>query len=209
MGILTLGKNMNKIQYNKFLLKTRRIMIWDDITPKMSYSVVSKLKLLSYHDINKPLYIYIHSDGGDTHAEGAIIDEMNMIKANGGTIYTICQGKAMSAAADILCMGSTGRRFATPSSTIMFHLASTPFENDNLETHKGALEFWIKQQDEMTKTLAKICRKDTPKKFKQFVDDLKKTLYLTAKEAKQYGVIDGIWTSDMETEVYLKGNDNV
>lgn len=192
---------LNQTGLNRFLLKTRRIFIFDDeICSDTAKSVVQQLKYL-WIKSKEPIYIYINCFGGYTDDEAAILDEMAYIQESGGIITTICQGKACSAAADILCLGSPGKRFATKGSTMMMHNASTPLENDKLASLKKTLSFYEWQQESINKRLAKACGKIGKQKYEKFCKDIEATVWLNPEEAKRFGLIDGIWTQEMENNI--------
>ncbi len=191
----------NPLNLSRFLLKTRRIFIFEDeICTKTARIVVQQLKYL-WIKSKEPIYLYINCLGGDTDDEAAILDEMNHIQSSGGIINTICQGKACSAAADILCLGSPGHRFATMGSTMMMHSASTPLDNDKLANLKKTLSFYEWQQEAITKRLAKACGKSGKAKYDKFCKDLELTIWLNPEEAKKFGLIDNIWTPEMENNI--------
>lgn len=159
------------------------------------------MKMLAYRDEEKPIYLYIHSDGGCIDAHFAIIDEIASLTKMGIEVNTICQGKACSAAAYILALGTEGCRYAYLNSCVMLHSASSYLGDDKIREHEGYLSYARKQEENILKLVAKACGKSSPNKYKEFSEKIKNTWWLTATEAKKNGIIDGIWTPEKEAHV--------
>jgi ATP-dependent Clp protease protease subunit len=188
-------------QFERQLLKTRRLFLWDDISSDSARAIIQQIKWLWRKEKTRPLYLYIHSNGGDVDAESAIIDEIGSITADKGEVYTICNGLACSAAADILALGTPGCRYATPRSTIMMHAASCELLNDKIHEHKGCVDFYAAQREHLLKSLAKACGKGSGAKLKKFMEDVKNTMWLNTKDALKYGIVDDIWTPALEHSI--------
>jgi ATP-dependent Clp protease protease subunit len=169
------------------LLKSRVIPIWGDIREKTTKPIVYTLKYLADQN-NEPITIFIHSGGGCIEAAIAIIDEILFIQRNDIIVRTICQSKAYSAAAFILAMGSRGHRKATPNSSIMLHRASFELPSDYIDEQHKATQFTKTQVESLCRLIAKACRKKT----ENFMKEIDKSLWLSARQAKSFGVIDGI-----------------
>lgn len=193
----------DRLNLDDELLETRRIFLWGDIVEELAKDVVQALRYLT--DASKEdIYIYIHSNGGDTDSQYAIIDEIEGTRERGITVYTIAQGKALSAAANILALGTTGCRFATKNTTIMLHTYSLDLSADYVANQQALTDFSKKQNDEIYKTIAKACNKSSKQKFDKFMSDIRVGLWLNAKNALSYGLIDGIWDYKWEDELIGK-----
>ncbi len=187
--------------FERTLLKSRRLFLWDDVDADSAKNLIQQIKCLWRKDNTKPIYLYIHSNGGDIFAQAAIVDEIQNITALQGEFYTICNGNACSSAANILAMGTPGYRYATPHSCIMMHSASCSMGDTKLHEQKGWIEYIHKHQIEITNLIGKACGKSGPAKLKKFNDDLKNAVFFNTKEAIKYGVIDDVWTPQLEEKV--------
>ena len=147
------------------------------------------LKYFASLDVAEPIYLYINSDGGNVDAALSIIDEMLMIQRLKGTIVTIAQGSACSAAADILALGSPGHRFATQYTTIMLHPVSLELPEATIQKNKKQMHFLSEQNKAIAKLVAAACGKD----YVEFESDIADDMWLTARQALDYGVIDDIY----------------
>jgi ATP-dependent Clp protease protease subunit len=207
--------NKDEFDLDQIFLESRRILLWGEIKEESAKTVIQSMRYLA--DISKEdIYLYIHSDGGDTEAQDAIIDEMEGTRARGITIWTVAQGKAYSAAANILALGEPGHRFATKNSTLMLHMYSVDMPTDYVHMQKIYAEFTGKKNDEIYRQVAKACQKGTGKKLESFMNDLKSGLWLNARSAKSYGLIDGIWDYKWENALQenivksqMKNSDNI
>jgi len=166
------------------LLKDRVVFIGKEFTEDLSNSVVAQLLFLEADDPEKDIIIYINSPGGYVSAQTAIFDTMNYIKPD---ISTICIGQAMSAAALILAAGTKGKRRALKNARIMFHQISSGAVGhiDDMRIHMNESEFLNKR---MIAELARI----TKKSVKRIKQDLNRDYFMSAEEAKKYGIIDEV-----------------
>lgn len=183
---------------SKILVNDRKLLLWGDINESISYKIIKALKILYKKDPTKPIKLYIHTDGGEVESGMTIVDEIRGIISCGGEVWTIAQGKAYSMGGIILAMGS--QRYATPNSCIMLHPFSQDTDSDTIGQIKKSIDFTHKYQESILKLVAEACDKTGPVKFKKFRDDIEKTLWMTAAEAKKYGIIDDIWQYEWETE---------
>lgn len=169
-----------------WLANERIIFLKENITKTVAAEMAA---LLFYYD-NKdiaPISIYIHCNGGDADGFINIYDVMQMIKS---PVQTICLGKAFSAAAVLLAAGSIGKRFAFKNSKIMIHGIQClfPIIGHDQVNSKNYLEFLNKNNDNIMKVLAK----HTKHSLEDIKADCKRDLYMDAKDAKKYGIIDTI-----------------
>ena len=165
------------------LLKDRIIILSGEIDDNLSNSIVGQLLYLDSlnHD---NISIYINSRGGSITAGMAIYDTMNFIKSK---VSTICIGLAASMAAFILSSGEKGLRYALPNSEVMIHQPLGGVQGQATEI-KIAAERILKLKDKINKILSK----NTGKELSKIEQDTERHYFLSAKEAKEYGIIDNI-----------------
>ena len=166
------------------LLKDRIIFIGDEITDATASVVVAQLLFLESEDPDKDIYIYINSPGGSVTAGMAIYDTMNYIKPD---VSTICVGLAASMGAFLLSAGKKGKRFALPNSEIMIHqpLGGAKGQASDVKIHA---EFLLKTRDKLNKILSE----NTGKPLEIIEKDTDRDNFMTADEAKEYGLIDKV-----------------
>jgi len=166
------------------LLKDRIIFIGDEITDATASVVVAELLFLESEDPDKDIHIYINSPGGSVTAGIAIFDTMNYIKPD---VSTICVGMAASMGAFLLAAGAKGKRYALPNSEIMIH--------QPLGGAKGQASDIKIQADLILRTrdrLNKILSENTGKPLEQIEKDTDRDNFMTADEAKAYGLVDEV-----------------
>lgn len=182
------------LSFDRYLLKKRQIFLYGEINSSLAKSVVQSLRVLSSKPT--PIYLFICSEGGDVEPAIAILDEIIGIQNCGGTVATIAQGYAMSAAAILLAVGSPGWRYATPNSSIMAHSWSMSLPDDYAHQHKITLDFTEQESKRINSLVANACGMTTKKKKDKFFDDLEKTIWLSVDEAIKFGLVDEIWNWD-------------
>mgnify|MGYP004626597707 FL=1 len=168
------------------LLKNRIILLSGEIDDILANTVVAELLYLdslSHEDIS----IYINSPGGNVTSGFAIYDTMNFIKSD---VSTICLGIAASMAAFLLSSGKEGKRYALPNSEVMIHQPLGGASGQATEI-KIAAEHILKTKKKLNEILAK----NTGKSIKQIENDTDRDNYLTADDAKNYGLVDKILTT--------------
>lgn len=168
------------------LLKNRIILLSGEIDDILANTVVAELLYLdslSHEDIS----IYINSPGGNVTSGFAIYDTMNFIKSD---VSTICLGMAASMAAFLLSSGKEGKRYALPNSEVMIHQPLGDASGQATEI-KIAAEHILKTKKKLNEILAK----NTGKSIKQIENDTDRDNYLTANDAKDYGLVDKILTT--------------
>lgn len=169
------------------LLKDRIIFLGTNVSPESSNLIIAQLLFLQSEDANKDIYLYINSPGGVVYDCLAIYDTINYIKPN---VQTICVGFAASAAAVLLSSGTKGKRFALPNSKIMIHQPSSGTQGKVTDQ-----EIDLKEVLDLKKQLTQIVADNTGQTYKKVHVDMERDFYLTADEAKKYGLIDGIITN--------------
>ena len=166
------------------LLKDRIIFLGDDVNPHTANIIVAQLLFLQAEDANKDIYLYINSPGGSVYDALAIYDTMNYIKPD---VQTMGIGMAASAAAFLLSSGARGKRFALPHSKVMIHQPSSGTRGKVTDQ-----EIDLRESLAVKKLLEEIMAKNTGQKPKRIHEDMERDYYMTAQEAKDYGIIDGV-----------------
>jgi len=182
------GSGQKERSYDLYsrLLKDRIIFLGRSFEPDLANSVVAQLLFLEANDSESDIIMYINSPGGYVSAELAIFDTMNYIKPD---ISTVCVGHAASAAACILASGTKGKRYALKNSRIMLHQISSGMSG-HIEDMKIAYREAEFLNDLMVEELS-IITGHSKKKVKK---DLDRDKYMSAEEAKEYGIIDEVLT---------------
>ena len=169
------------------LLKDRIIYLGEDVNPTTSSLIVAQMLFLESEDPDKEIYFYINSPGGSITDGMAIVDTMNYIKC---PVETVCVGLAASMGAVLLTAGEKGKRFAMPNSEIMIHqplIGGGGLSGQTTEIKIHA--------DHMVKTRAKLNKllsERTGQTLETIEKDTERDNYMTAQEALEYGLIDGI-----------------
>lgn len=166
------------------LLKDRIIMLSGEVNDQMANTVIAQLLFLDAQDSKKDIYMYINSPGGSVTAGLAIMDTMNFVKAD---VQTIAMGMAASMASVLLSSGTKGKRFALPNSTVLIHQPSGGAQGQQTEIEIVAEEI-LKTRDRLNKILADNSSQD----IETIKKDTERDNYMTAQEAKDYGLIDDI-----------------
>ena len=174
------------------LLKDRIIMLSGPIEDDMANSIVAQLLFLDAQDSTKDIYLYINSPGGVVTSGMAIYDTMNFIKAD---VQTIVIGMAASMASVLVSSGAKGKRFGLPHSPVMIHQPSGGAQGQQTEIQIAAEEI-LKTR----KMINGILAENSGQPIEQIERDTERDHYLTAQEAVDYGLLDGI----MENSAKLK-----
>lgn len=166
------------------LLKERIIFISGEINDVTADLVVAQLLFLESEDPNKDIQIYINSPGGSVSAGFAIFDTMNYIKPD---VSTICIGMAASMGAFLLAAGKKGKRFALPNSEIMIHqpLGGAQGQASDIMIHAEKII-------EIRQRINKILAEETGQPLEKIEHDTDRDYFLSADEAKEYGLIDNV-----------------
>ncbi len=166
------------------LLKERIIFLGGPVTDDVANSIVAQLLFLEHENPKKDVILYLNSPGGSVTAGLAIYDTMQYIKPE---VSTICVGMAASMGAVLLGAGAKGKRFALPNSDILLHQVMGGVEGQAIEMEITARHI-IKIKDKINSILAK----HTGQPMAKIEKDTDRDFYLSAQEAKEYGLIDGI-----------------
>lgn len=166
------------------LLRDRIIFLGGPIDDDVANIIIAQLLFLQNEDSKKDISLYINSPGGSVTAGLAILDTMNHIKPD---VSTICVGIAASAASVILSAGTQGKRFALPNAEVMIH---QPWAQGGGQATD--IEIQAKHILKTRDTLNKILSKNTGKPISQIEKDVERDFYMSAEEAKKYGIVDKI-----------------
>lgn len=166
------------------LLKDRIIFLGEPINNHTANLVIAQLLFLEAEDKNKEIKFYINSPGGSVSAGLAIYDTMQHVKCD---VSTICVGMAASMASILLAAGTPGKRFSLPNSEIMIHQVLGGYEGQASDIKIHA-EHILKIKDKMNKILSK----HTGKKLMEVEKDSDRDYFMSAEDAKKYGIIDKI-----------------
>lgn len=167
------------------LLRERIVFIGTPIDDHIASLTIAQLIFLEAEDPEKDIHIYINSPGGSVTAGLAIYDTMRFIKPD---VSTICVGMAASMAAVLLAGGTKGKRFALPHSKILIHQPWT----QGIGGQVTDVEIHAKEMLKTRETLYNILAEHTGKSYDQIAKDCERDYFLTAKEAKDYNLIDDI-----------------
>lgn len=169
------------------LLKERIIFLGEEVSDVSASVIIAQLLFLESEDPGKDIQIYINSPGGSVSAGFAIYDTMKYIKCD---ISTICIGMAASMGAFLLAGGTKGKRFALPNSQIMIHQPSGGARGQATDI-KIVAENILKIKERLNKILAE----NTGQPLDVIQIDTERDFYMSADEAKKYGIIDGVITN--------------
>ena len=166
------------------LLKDRIIFLGEEVNDVSAGLIVSQLLFLEAEDPGKDIQLYINSPGGSVTAGMAIYDTMQYIKCD---VSTICLGMAASMGAFLLAGGAKGKRFARPHSTIMIHQPSGGAQGQATE-----IQIVADHIAQTKRTLNELLAANTGQPIEVVERDTDRDNYMTAEEAKAYGLIDGV-----------------
>ncbi|WP_461614812.1 ATP-dependent Clp endopeptidase proteolytic subunit ClpP [Clostridium sp. Marseille-QA1073] len=167
------------------LLKDRIIFLSEEVNPTTASLVVAQLLFLESEDPDKDIHLYINSPGGSITDGMAIYDTMNYIKPD---VSTICTGMAASMGAFLLSAGTKGKRFALPNSEIMIHQPLGGFKGQATD-----IDIHAKRILRTKETLNKILSENTGQSLEKIQSDVERDYFMTAEEAKEYGLIDEVY----------------
>lgn len=181
------GKSERAYDIYSRLLKDRIIFLGTAIDENVSNSIVAQLLYLEAEDPDKDIIMYINSPGGSVTDGLAIYDTMNYIKPD---IQTVCIGQAASMGAFLLSSGTKGKRFALENARVMIH---QPLISGGLKGQATDIEIHAKELLKIKDKLADILAKNTNQSKEKILLDTERDNYLSAEEAKDYGIIDKIF----------------
>ena len=177
------------------LLKERIIFLGDTIEDHIANLVIAQLLFLESEDPNKDISLYINSPGGVVTSGLAIYDTMQYLKA---PVSTICIGMAASMASVLLAAGAKGKRFALPNSRIMIHQGSAGFRGNTPD-----VEIQMREVMHLTDRLNRILAGHTGQTPEKVKSDSDRDFYMSAEEAKGYGLIDEVFVGAGESLISM------
>lgn len=169
------------------LLKDRIIFLGGPIDNDTANLVIAQLLFLESEDPKKDIYLYINSPGGSVTSTLAMIDTMNHVKPD---VATVCVGMAASGGAWTLAAGAKGKRFALPNAEIMIHQPLGGAEGQATDIEITAKQI-LKLRERLTKLMASYTGQPVAKVEK----DVERDFFMTADEAKKYGLVDTVYKS--------------
>ena len=169
------------------LLKERIVFLGSTLYDQIANNVIAQLLFLDREDPERDIQLYINSPGGVISAGLAIYDTMRLVRPD---ISTICIGMAASMATVLLCAGAPGKRYALQNSTVHMHQALTSAQGQATDIEIAAREI-IRQQD----TIRTIISQQTGQTYEKVAQDSDRDFYLSAEQAKDYGLIDEVLTT--------------
>lgn len=167
------------------LLRERIVFLTGGIDDDTANLIIAQLLFLEAEDPKKDIFLYVNSPGGSVTAGLAILDTMNHVKP---AVGTVCVGMAASAAAVILASGEKGKRFALPNAEVMIHQPWGGAQGQATDIEITAKHI-LATRDRLNKILAKA----TGQTVEKIEKDVERDYFMTADEAKKYGVVDTVY----------------
>src|SRR4051812_11363128 len=169
------------------LLKDRIIFLGSDVNEATANTIVAQLLFLQSEDAKKDIFLYINSPGGSVYDALAIYDTMQYVTND---VQTVGIGVQASAAAFLLSSGTKGKRFILPHSTVMIHQPSSGTRGKVTDQ-----EIDLRESLRIKRLLEEIMARNTGQKVAKIHEDMERDKWLTADEAKKYGIVDAVITS--------------
>ena len=166
------------------LLRERIVFLGQEVDDQIANLLIAELLYLDSVDAGKDIYLYINSPGGLAYAGMAIYDTMQQLTSE---VSTVCVGMGMSAAAMVLCGGAPGKRLATPNAKIMIHQGSAGARGAPRD-----MEVQLREVLATTRRMAEVISHHSGRALEQVERDIDRDFFMTAEEAKQYGLIDEV-----------------
>ena len=168
------------------LLNERIIFLGTPVDDQIANLIIAQLLHLESEDPDKDVYIYVNSPGGSVYAGLAIYDTMQYIKPD---VQTICVGIAMSMGALLLAGGAKGKRLALPNAKILIHQVSSGFQGQATD-----IEIQARETINMKRRMEEILAQHSEQPLEKVSKDMERDYFMTAQEAKDYGIIDTVVT---------------
>jgi len=177
------------------LLKDRIIFLGDVIEDNVANLIIAQLLFLESEDPEKDIQLYINSPGGVVTSGMAIYDTMQYLRA---PVSTICIGQAASMGAVLLAAGAAGKRYALPNARVMIHQGSGGFRGNTPD-----VEIQMREMMHLTDRLMHILAEHTGQKFETVKRDSERDKFMSAEEAKAYGLIDEVFAGNNDSLISL------
>jgi ATP-dependent Clp protease, protease subunit len=168
------------------LLKDRIIFLGDAVNQHTANLIVAQLLFLDNENPKKDIYLYINSPGGSVYDALAIYDTMQHVKAD---VQTVGMGIQASAAAFLLSSGTKGKRYLLPHASVMIHQPSSGTRGKLTDQ-----EIDLQEGLRLKKLLESIMAKNTGQKLEKIHEDMERDYWMTAQDAKKYGLVDAVIT---------------
>jgi ATP-dependent Clp protease protease subunit len=181
------------------LLKDRIIFLGDAIEDNVANLIIAQLLFLESEDPEKDIQLYINSPGGVVTSGMAIYDTMQYLRA---PVSTICIGQAASMGAVLLAAGAKGKRYALPNSRIMIHQGSGGFRGNTPD-----VEIQMREMLHLTDRLMHVLADHTGQEYEKVKRDSERDYFMSAEEAKTYGLIDEVFTGNTESLISMAQKD--
>ena len=180
------GLNLQDSVYER-LLAERIIFLGSQVDDDIANRLCAQILLLAAEDPTKDISLYINSPGGSVYAGLAIYDTMRFIKPD---VQTICVGIAMSMGALLLAGGAAGKRMALPNAKILIHQVSSGFQGQATD-----IEIHAKEIIALRQRLDEIISEHTGQPIEKVKKDTERDYFMSAEEAREYGIVDRVITS--------------
>jgi ATP-dependent Clp protease, protease subunit len=174
------------------LLSQRIIFLGTPIDDQIANLTIAELLHLESDDPGKDISVYINSPGGSVYAGLAIYDTMQFVKPE---VATICVGTAMSLSALLLAAGAKGKRMALPNAKVLIHQLWGGFEGQASD-----IEIHAREAIALKRQMEQILAQHTGQPLEQISKDMERDYFMTAEEAKEYGIIDTVIANRIRTE---------
>ena len=181
------------------LLKDRIIFLGDAIEDNVANLVIAQLLFLESEDPEKDIQLYINSPGGVVTSGMAIYDTMQYLRA---PVSTICIGQAASMGAVLLAAGAKGKRYALPNARVMIHQGSGGFRGNTPD-----VEIQMREMMHLTDRLMHVLADHTGQEFEKVKRDSERDYFMSADEAKAYGLIDEVFAGNTESLISMAQKD--
>jgi len=169
------------------LLKERIVFLNGPVDDHVANLIIAQLLFLESEGPDRDIYLYINSPGGVVTAGLAIYDTMQYIRCD---VSTLCVGQACSMGAFLLTAGAAGKRFALPNARVMIHQPLGGFQGQATDIEIHAREI-LKLKERLNEMMAE----HTGQRIEKLADDVERDYFLTANEAKDYGLVDAVLSS--------------
>ena len=184
MVVETTARGERAYDIYSLLLKERIIFLGTPVDDQIANLIVAQLLHLESEDPDKDISLYVNSPGGSVYAGLAIYDTMNFVKPD---VQTICVGIAMSMGALLLSGGAKGKRMALPNAKILNHQVSSSFQGQATD-----IEIHAREIIDIRRRLDEIIAHHTGKPVEEVKTDTERDYFMSAEEAKAYGIIDRV-----------------
>ena len=181
------------------LLKDRIIFLGDAIEDNVANLIIAQLLFLESEDPEKDIQLYINSPGGVVTSGMAIYDTMQYLRA---PVSTICIGQAASMGAVLLAAGAKGKRYALPNSRVMIHQGSGGFRGNTPD-----VEIQMREMLHLTDQLMHVLAEHTGQEYEKVRRDSERDYFMSAEDAKTYGLIDEVFVGNTESLISMAQKD--